>query len=212
MTAAPSHSEKGKHNSQTTRRRLSTKTITITIVAVVCALLIWLLCFNGVSQYSGDKSRSQTDIQALLDQIQSPSGKQLYSAVADQGCDDGNSVGLELVVHCELAGYKYYESPSYSSADLQPFDKILTVNGWTSDDTSKTDDSSYYRTGANSYAAIESNASQVFNPDIQNLIDTKKISPDPNQTVYGVTITVMYWSCMGAAFQLPCHLPPSRLN
>jgi|GEM_PF-2668315 len=218
MTVTPPRNEKKDLNKTTSKNPSPITAILVVIGIIVCALLVWWFCFNGVSLYSGDKSGIQTDIQALLDKVQAPSGKQLYSEVVDLGCDDRNSVGLETVIHCDFAGYKYYESQGDISSGLQSFDKVLTNEGWISyggapraDNSSST---SYIHTGSNSVAVIESNSLPSITPlDIQNLIKTGKISPDPGQTVFGVRITEPYWSCRGGTLlQLPCHFPPGKIN
>ncbi|MFB6718695.1 hypothetical protein ACFCV3_00955 [Kribbella sp. NPDC056345] len=172
------------------------------------------------------------DIHAELESIVSksdPAGNVEYSDVVDQGCDSGNSVGLDLWTHCAISGRRFYRSQGTPSVDLRPLDQALIANGWkrslktgqTPADfdqiltTPAEDGLALYERGSIplvvSQHIYEGNNPSRHDEVIDALIKNGALStPASSESILRVDISVMYWSCHASILKLPCPAPPSK--
>lgn len=214
--SAPKPTQRKPNEQSPNKRRLS---IIIAVAIVICLPLLWFLVHNP-SLYSVDKETVGSQVSSSLDAVRLAHAP-AYRAVADGGCNDGNSVGLAVVATCSMVGYQYYESNGDISPDLQTLKSLISKNGWSVSPVtfgSNTLDYSKNVTGNQPpspylppqlYLTIY--RQQQDDTSVDELIKEGKIKPlADGVTLYGVRVTETYWSCRdGSALTLSC-MPPSQ--
>lgn len=201
--------------------------IIIVAFALVVLPLLWLAVRNE-TYYAGDKQKINSDVVALLGDVQS-SRPPVYSAVVDQGCDDKGSVGLATSTVCKIAGYKYYEATGSVASDMQDLDSLVQRQGWYRAFPSPADQqildgttggSISYRPnsangqGVNPYLDLTVYRGRLDDTTIDGLIQSGKMQPlVAGSVIYGIHVTENYWSCTDQSLlKLPCPSPPSNPN
>lgn len=191
------------------------------------AITVIFVLGRNESLYVRDRNQVEADVKAMLKQLQPP-GKQVYYEVKDLGCDSSNSVGLATYIHCEVEGYKYFSTRDNPAGAAQQLDTFFTKQGWkknyfSNHDSSERDQQVLNATQTNSIAYMK-NVWAVATVDlmlakdhkstwsyISPLLEKRKIpTPAPDESLFGVHMTVTYWSCReSSVFKLPCPSSPS---
>jgi len=229
MTAARSTKPAGAKQAKVRPNR---RPIVLTIVIGVLALIVfagWWFTRN-TTVYSRDSAKLEADIHRVIDAVGFP-GEIAYSKIQDDGCDDRNSVGLALNVHCDYTAQKMFRNSVNLMGDLDKADEVLRSLGFERRHFSRvpSDEARVARdTGHRSFSLDYTSARDRMDISL-SFFDAKGSSndvligslikagafqyPSDPDYIYGITIGASYFSCRwDSIFQQSCPQPPRQVG
>jgi hypothetical protein len=194
------------------RQKPKIKKSTLIISAMIVVVLLggWLLWYQRSNTiYAPNKIEVRKKLEDALASFANS------GVIKDQGCDDGNSVGLAVYIHCDFEGDVYTSYRGDIGVGLRNADQLLQEEGWEHSDPNEETyevvfekksphQLPYDRQGVHLYLVFYDSETKISSRSLD-----QDYGQDEGHSVIGLWGTSSYWACSwNSIFELPC-VPPS---
>lgn len=189
---------------------LITLIITFIIIGLVL-LVLWL--FSNKTIYTPDKVSIENYTKQTIDHIETLSNP-VYKKIVDTGCHEGDIGWLGTHYSCSFKAKIFFKDKGDAEANLTRLNGILTARNF----KPKNQVFPGKQTESYEYAPAKGIVvyMRIFRPDNRPLTAAQELQLDteldvaPDEYVYGVNISAVYWSCSDNSWlQANCPTPPT---